>query len=61
MQCPQCQAQIPIDAVFCNKCGSRLETARWQVAGENDAARLPGINPSTLTSGMKALGISRRR
>ncbi len=27
MQCPQCQAQIPIDAVFCNECGSRLETA----------------------------------
>ncbi len=27
MQCPQCQAQIPIDAVFCDKCGSRLETA----------------------------------
>ncbi len=27
MQCPQCQAQIPIDAIFCNECGSRLETA----------------------------------
>jgi ribosomal protein L40E len=26
MQCPQCQAQIPIDAIFCNECGSRLET-----------------------------------
>ena len=27
MQCPQCQSQIPIDAIFCNECGSRLETA----------------------------------
>jgi len=27
MQCPQCQSQIPVDAIFCNECGSRLETA----------------------------------
>jgi transcriptional regulator with GAF, ATPase, and Fis domain len=38
-----------------------LETAGWQVAGENGAARLLCMNPSTLTSRMKALGINRRR
>jgi transcriptional regulator of acetoin/glycerol metabolism len=38
-----------------------LEATGWRVAGENGAARLLGINPSTLTSRMKALGISRPR
>ena len=36
-----------------------LETAGWRVAGENGAARLLGMNPSTLSSRMKALGIKR--
>ena len=26
MQCPQCQAEIPADAIFCGECGSKLET-----------------------------------
>ncbi|HSD51386.1 MAG TPA: sigma 54-interacting transcriptional regulator [Candidatus Methylomirabilis sp.] len=38
-----------------------LETTRWRVAGDNGAARLLGINPSTLNSRLKALGISRPR
>ena len=38
-----------------------LESTGWRVAGENGAARLLGINPSTLTSRLKALGISRPR
>jgi len=38
-----------------------LESAGWRVAGENGAAKLLGINSSTLSSRMKALGISRRR
>ena len=37
-----------------------LESAGWRVAGENGAAKLLGINSSTLSSRMKALGISRR-
>jgi PAS domain S-box-containing protein len=38
-----------------------LEAAAWKVAGENGAARLLGMSPSTLTSRMKALGIARPR
>lgn len=36
-----------------------LEAAHWRVAGEQGAARLLGIAPSTLASRMKALGIRR--
>jgi hypothetical protein len=35
-----------------------LETTGWRVSGENGAARLLDINPSTLTSRIKALGIA---
>jgi PAS domain S-box-containing protein len=38
-----------------------LETAGWRVAGKDGAADLLGMNPSTLSSRMKALGISRPR
>jgi PAS domain S-box-containing protein len=38
-----------------------LEATGWRVAGENGAARKLGINPSTLNSRLKALGISRPR
>ncbi|NIO07355.1 MAG: Fis family transcriptional regulator, partial [Deltaproteobacteria bacterium] len=38
-----------------------LESCGWRVSGNNGAAKLLGINPSTLSSRMKALGISRRR
>lgn len=38
-----------------------LETTGWRVSGENGAARLLGINSSTLSSRMKALGIKRPR
>jgi PAS domain S-box-containing protein len=38
-----------------------LEATGWRVAGENGTARLLGINPSTLTSRLKALGICRPR
>jgi PAS domain S-box-containing protein len=36
-----------------------LEASGWKIAGENGAARLLGIPPSTLNSRMKALGIKR--
>ena len=36
-----------------------LERADWRVAGPGGAAELLGLRPSTLTSRMKALGISR--
>ena len=38
-----------------------LEASDWRVAGEKGAARLLGMNPSTLNSRMKALGIRRAR
>jgi transcriptional regulator with GAF, ATPase, and Fis domain len=38
-----------------------LEACEWRVSGENGAAQLLGMNPSTLTSRMKALGIRRPR
>ena len=36
-----------------------LESASWQVSGEQGAARLLGIPPSTLSSRMRSLGIER--
>jgi transcriptional regulator with GAF, ATPase, and Fis domain len=36
-----------------------LEASNWRVAGENGAARRLGMNPSTLNSRLKALGIQR--
>jgi PAS domain S-box-containing protein len=38
-----------------------LERANWQVSGENGAARLLDMKPSTLSSRIKALGIKRAR
>ena len=38
-----------------------LKTTGWRVAGENGAAKLLGVPPSTLSSRMKALGIDRPR
>jgi transcriptional regulator with GAF, ATPase, and Fis domain len=38
-----------------------LEQGGWKVSGEKGAAKLLGINPSTLTSRMKALGITRSK
>src|SRR5215471_2376556 len=37
-----------------------LEKSGWQVAGEQGAARLLGMAPSTLTSRMKALGVRKQ-
>ncbi len=37
-----------------------LESTRWRVAGARGAARLLGVPPSTLSSRMKKLGISKR-
>jgi len=38
-----------------------LESTEWKVAGENGAAQLLGVKPTTLSSRMKALGIERKR
>jgi len=38
-----------------------LEQSGWKVSGEQGAAKLLGMNSSTLTSRMKALGISRTK
>lgn len=38
-----------------------LEATGWRVAGDNGAAQLLGMKPSTLNSRMRALGIDRRR
>jgi PAS domain S-box-containing protein len=38
-----------------------LETCEWRIAGENGAAKLLGMKPTTLSSRMKALGIKRKR
>jgi transcriptional regulator with GAF, ATPase, and Fis domain len=36
-----------------------LESTAWRVAGKDGAAELLGINPSTLNSRIRALGIQR--
>jgi transcriptional regulator with GAF, ATPase, and Fis domain len=38
-----------------------LELTGWRVSGANGAAQLLGINPSTLASRIKALGLQRQR
>jgi PAS domain S-box-containing protein len=38
-----------------------LEKTRWKVAGDHGAAKLLGMNPSTLSSRMKALNIERQK
>ena len=38
-----------------------LEATGWRVAGENGAAQLLGMKPTTLSSRIKALGIERPR
>src|SRR5690606_23153583 len=38
-----------------------LERCAWKVSGEQGAARLLGMNPSTLSSRMKALNIAREK
>ena len=38
-----------------------LESTDWKVAGNNGAAQLLGVKPTTLSSRMKALGIERKR
>ncbi|MCG6861439.1 MAG: hypothetical protein LJE70_09230, partial [Chromatiaceae bacterium] len=38
-----------------------LDATDWKVAGEKGAARLLGMQPSTLASRMKALGLTRPR
>jgi PAS domain S-box-containing protein len=38
-----------------------LEATGWRVAGENGAAQLLGMKPTTLSSRMKALGVERKR
>ena len=38
-----------------------LEAAGWKIAGENGAAQMLGIKPTTLSSRMKALRIERKR
>jgi transcriptional regulator with GAF, ATPase, and Fis domain len=37
-----------------------LQVSDWRVSGKGGAAEMLGINPSTLTSRMKSLGISRQ-
>ena len=36
-----------------------LRSANWQIWGQNGAAELPGIKPSTLTYRMKVFGIKK--
>lgn len=38
-----------------------LEFARWKISGAGGAAQILGMNPSTLASRMRSLGIRRRR
>jgi transcriptional regulator with GAF, ATPase, and Fis domain len=38
-----------------------LESSDWKIAGDNGAAQLLGIKPTTLSSRLKALGIERKR
>jgi len=40
---------------------SALDKSGWRVSGANGAARMLGVNPSTLSSRIKALGIQRSR
>jgi PAS domain S-box-containing protein len=45
----------------CDNLRRALDATDWKVAGEKGAARLLGMQPSTLSSRMKALGLARPR
>ena len=48
-----------LDAVERRHIESALNQAQWMIEGERGAARLLGMNPSTLRSRMQKLGIQR--
>jgi PAS domain S-box-containing protein len=50
-----------IEGMERNNIIAALEAAKWKIAGENGAAQLLGIKPTTLSSRMKVLGIERKR
>jgi len=50
---------LPLEEMERNHILKALELTRWRVSGEKGAAKLLGINPQTLVSRMKKLGIQR--
>jgi transcriptional regulator with GAF, ATPase, and Fis domain len=53
--------QMEMDELEKRNIAAALELAGWRVSGENGAARLLGMPPTTLASRIKALGITRPR
>ena len=45
MKCPACQAAMPDDALFCNKCGQRLQDSTPANAGPAEKMRQRGSTP----------------
>jgi transcriptional regulator with GAF, ATPase, and Fis domain len=56
---PQIRTAQELEALERRNLLLALEKTGWRVAGDNGAAHLLGMNPSTLSSRMKALGIKR--
>jgi transcriptional regulator with GAF, ATPase, and Fis domain len=49
-----------LEAIERNNIIAALDASEWKVAGQNGAAQLLGMKPTTLNSRMKALGIERK-
>jgi len=52
---------IPLEALESRHIEAALRQTNWRIKGESGAARILGLNPATLYSRMKKLGISRQR
>ena len=40
-KCPQCEAKIPMNSVYCNICGTKLEEAEEDVSADDTADEAP--------------------
>lgn len=58
---PRVRTAKELEAIERNNIIAALEATEWKVAGENGAAQLLGMKPTTLSSRIKALGIERQR
>jgi len=52
---------VTLEEVECKHIRDVLEGVHWRISGENGAAEILGLRPTTLHSRMKKLGISRQK
>ena len=58
MNCPACQAVMPDDALFCNKCGQRLQESAAAPVAPAEKLRQRGVTPDEPETKLWAGGFS---